>query len=135
MSSDSPVPPTPSLKGGCFCGAIRYRITGPVLVSAQCHCEDCRKTIGATSVSWFTINEVDLHWVSGEPTRFASSAPVVRTFCGVCGTSLSYEHGARPGQVDITTATLDNPEKITPSKDIFCAEKIGWVPFHTQVHE
>jgi len=135
MSSDAPKPPIPSIKGGCFCGEVRYRITGPVLISAQCHCEDCRRTIGATSVSWFTVNEMDFHWVNGEPSRFASSAPVIRTFCPACGTSLTYQHGDRVGEVDITTATLDKPEKIAPSKDIFCQEKISWVPFHTQEHD
>lgn len=135
MSSDSPSPPAPSIKGGCFCGAVRYRVTGPVLVSAQCHCDDCRKTMGATSVSWFTVNEVDFHWVNAEPSQFASSAPVVRTFCPNCGTSLTYQHGNRQGQIDITSGSLDKPEKIIPTKDIFCSEKLSWVPFHTQKQE
>ncbi|RYE54172.1 MAG: GFA family protein, partial [Hyphomicrobiales bacterium] len=30
------------LSGGCFCGAVRYTVTGDVFNSTLCHCIDCR---------------------------------------------------------------------------------------------
>ena len=30
------------LQGGCLCGAIRYRLSGPTLFVSQCACKDCQ---------------------------------------------------------------------------------------------
>ena len=32
--------------GGCLCGAVRYRISGPI--DSVCHCVMCRRSSGAT---------------------------------------------------------------------------------------
>ena len=35
------------LKGGCYCGAIKYEIHGKLLMFVNCHCPDCRKFSGS----------------------------------------------------------------------------------------
>jgi len=32
--------------GGCLCGGVRYRATGPLRHVIACHCGQCRKTSG-----------------------------------------------------------------------------------------
>jgi len=51
---------------------------------------------------------------------------VVRTFCGNCGTSLTYQNIKRGSEIDITTASLDDPEKFPPRKLVFADEKLNW---------
>ena len=33
---------TDSFSGGCACGAIRYRSTGPARYMGNCHCRHCQ---------------------------------------------------------------------------------------------
>ena len=117
-----------SLSGGCLCGAVRYRAAGPVRARALCHCRSCRVGAGGTSVAWATVPLATFAFEGDEPARFASSPGVTRTFCGRCGTSLTYFHDGRPGEIDITTVTLDDPEALAPVKEIFTAERVSWSP-------
>jgi hypothetical protein len=34
---------------------------------------------------------------------------------------------SRPGEIDITTATLDRPEDFAPTRDVYSEEKLPWV--------
>ena len=45
MAARPPVP-APPLKGGCLCGAARYRLTVRPLAINACHCTDCKRLSG-----------------------------------------------------------------------------------------
>jgi uncharacterized glyoxalase superfamily protein PhnB len=115
------------LEGGCFCGAIRYRISGTPGSIGICHCQSCRRASGAPSVSWFTIPSAQFTRLTGTPQNHRSSAHVVRTFCGACGTQLTYAHDSSPESLDVTTASLDHPEAVEPTKEIWLVDKLPWV--------
>jgi len=113
------------ITGGCYCGAIRYRALRPPRISNICHCESCRRTCGAQSVAWVIFPAGDFAFANGEPTRYPSSPGVVRTFCATCGTSLTYETEERPADIDVTTATLDDPEAFPPTR-FSTEQKLSW---------
>ena len=55
LSNDAPsesstpaaqAPPTYPVEGGCFCGAVRYRLKGPPSGQWVCWCLDCKKVTG-----------------------------------------------------------------------------------------
>ena len=69
----------------------------------------------------------DFCFDKGSPTRYRTETGAWRTFCNHCGTSLTYEHDDRPGEIDITTASLDHPEDFAPTRDVFPDEKLPWV--------
>ena len=124
--STSPAPaPVPA--GGCLCGAIRYRITAAPLVTSFCHCRSCRLATGAPAVAWVILPRDGLVFDRGEPVAFTSSPGKRRTFCGRCGTSLTYERDDRPDSIDIHTATLDEPDAFPPVREIWLEEKIAWM--------
>ena len=79
-------------EGGCFCGAVRYRVEGPPLHAGWCHCRMCQRTVGAPVVPWGTWPADRFAWLRGEPRTFVSSAKGERSFCPSCGTSLPPEH-------------------------------------------
>jgi hypothetical protein len=114
------------IEGGCLCRAVRYRATGEPTVLTLCHCRSCRHAAGAPSVGWVVFNARDFAFVSGEPTRFESSPGVTRTFCGRCGTPLTYQRDSRPDSIDATTATLDHPDDFAPTKEIWLSHKLRW---------
>ena len=98
------------------------------LYQANCHCANCRRAIGAQAVAWITVKRVNFRFKKGKPKRYRTDTGAWRTFCVGCGTSLTYENDKRPGEIDITTGSLDHPEDFAPSKDVFSDEKLSWVP-------
>ena len=80
------------LIGGCFCGAIRYEVTGTPFNATNCHCSICRRTTGAPFVTWFSVRPAEFRLVQGQPRQFNSSERGVRRFCGRCGTQITFKH-------------------------------------------
>lgn len=113
-------------EGGCFCGRVRYAMTAEPVSSSICHCDSCRRSCGAQSVAWLAVPAASLSFTSGEPTEHRSSEDVVRTFCGGCGTSLTYKHGGDPDSIDVTTASLDFPDDFPPTHHTWLEDKLGW---------
>lgn len=116
------------LTGGCRCGAVRYQTSGKPIVHAICHCNDCRRSAGAPSVSWLMVKEEQLAVLAGEPKEYQSSEAARRFFCGTCGTGLFYRNATvLPGIVDIQSGTLDAPDQIPAQMHIQAAERIDWM--------
>lgn len=118
-----------TLDGGCLCGAIRYRVTGKPKNTMVCHCQSCRRAAGSPVVAWLTFPASRFQLTKGKPIRFHSSAPVERTFCGACGTPLTYEHEDSPSTIDVTTCSLDDPQSFPPTHHSWLSDDVGWVRF------
>ncbi len=116
-----------TITGGCYCGRIRYRAHGPVKFSGNCHCKNCRRAAGAQAVAWISVENKSFAWTKGKPKRYRTPTRAWRTFCKDCGTSLTYESPKRPRDIDITTGSLDRPEKFPPKRDFFVEERLSWV--------
>lgn len=114
------------LEGGCLCGAVRYRVAGPVLSSGTCFCRSCRLAAGAQSVAWFVVAADRCAFTAGRMATFGSSSEVTRGFCGRCGTSLAYQHVDARDEIELTTATLDEPQRLPPRHEIWHAHRIPW---------
>jgi len=115
------------LTGRCHCGAISYRMKNDTIHHALCHCTDCRRASGAPAVSWGLVTQDDI-LITGEPRIYASSEHGRRHFCGNCGTSLFYTNDVIfPGQIDVQTATLDEPGQLPLQGQIQLAESISWM--------
>ncbi|GGC77195.1 GFA family protein [Chelatococcus reniformis] len=116
------------LSGGCYCGQVRYDAEAPPFHATLCHCADCRRIAGAASVAWFSVPRASFHFTATAPASFRSSPRVTRRFCGSCGTALTYEHDGLPDEIDVTTASLDDPEAAAPRDHTWTAEKLRWEP-------
>ncbi|HEV7660221.1 MAG TPA: GFA family protein [Allosphingosinicella sp.] len=112
--------------GGCLCGAVRYRVAGPPRATSLCHCGSCRRATGGPSLAWAIFDDDKVEIVAGTLAIYASSPGVERGFCGRCGTSLTYTRASRPGLLDVTTASLDDPEAFPPAKEIWVEERLSW---------
>src|SRR5215204_1232687 len=74
---------------------------------------------GRSSVAWLNFPSRDFSLVSGEPTRYRSSVDVSRTFCGQCGTTLTYRNDGNPDSVFVTAGSLDDPDEFPPTHHVF----------------
>ena len=113
--------------GRCLCGAVRYRAAGAPKWIANCHCESCRRATGAPMASYAGFAAERFAYTAGAPTRFASSPGVTRSFCGRCGSPLTYEGARWPGEVHVLIGTLDRPEDFVPTGNAFVEEKLPWL--------
>jgi hypothetical protein len=113
-------------QGGCLCSAIRFRISGEPTFSSICHCATCRRACGAPTVAWLTFDRGQVEILSGHLHTYRSSQGVVRQFCGTCGSQLSYESVESPTAIDITTASLDNPNLFPPTMEVWLEHRVSW---------
>jgi hypothetical protein len=114
-------------EGGCFCGAVRYRATGAPYNVTHCHCTICRRLSAAPFVTWATFRSADFAVVGGAPAHIASSVRAERTFCGRCGTPLTFQLHASPDELDVTVCSLDDPEGVVPEDHTQAATALSWV--------
>jgi len=115
------------IEGGCICGAVRYQVPGPPRRVTHCHCLHCRRASGAPIVTWAEFDATGFAFVRGTPREFESRPRVTRQFCGDCGTQLTYRHAADPGTVDVTVASLDEPDSFEPEDHVWCDRELRWL--------
>jgi hypothetical protein len=118
-----------SVKGGCFCGKIRYSASVAPLGTMVCHCRTCQRIAGAPAVAWSTFPRRRFRVTKGKPRVLRSSAGVRRQFCAACGTHLTYESARFPDEIDVSTATMDDPNPHSPTHHSWLSHSIGWVRF------
>jgi hypothetical protein len=115
------------LKGGCFCGRIRYEAAGRPFHMTNCHCTICRRTTGAPFVTWFSVPRPQFRFVLGAPARFRSTRKGMRSFCADCGTQLTFEHEEFADEIDITTCSLDYTNALPPEDHTRTSSKLSWI--------
>jgi hypothetical protein len=115
-----------TIRGGCLCGAIRYESFAQPYNVTHCHCEDCRKSAGAPFVTWASFGRNNFQFIKGKPLE-TTWAGRVRSFCGTCGSALTFMSGADADEIDVTVATFDQPEIVTPADHIWTEDRIPWI--------
>ena len=117
---------TDRLSGGCFCGAVRFDVDGPEKFACFCHCHSCQHAAGAPVVAWATYARDAFRVTDGKLHTCSSSPGVTRGICSDCGTSISYEHVDRPGEIDLTLNSLDDPSAPVLKAHIWVEDKAPW---------
>jgi hypothetical protein len=109
-------------RGGCLCGGVRYRLTGPRRAIVACHCRQCAMTSGnfvaATSVK---AGELVLD-EAATLTWYRSSLQAERGFCQRCGGNLFWRR-IESADVSVMAGTLDPPTYLRIERHIFVDSK------------
>lgn len=113
-------------EGGCLCGAVRYTLHAPPKWTALCHCNSCRRAASAPVVPWMGFRPEQVTW-RGPRQTYKSSQHAVRTFCGTCGSQMSFESARWPGEIHLYGVSLDNPEAYSPQLHCYAAERLSWI--------
>ena len=120
-------------QGGCYCGAVRYEITGPPAWSGHCHCRSCQIVLGGAFITWCKI-AADKFAVTHGTIKICEKTPgIKRGFCGECGTTLTYAADHTVEGQDWTAdawfaaATLDDPGLAIPKTHVFVSHKQPWI--------
>ncbi len=116
-------------EGGCLCGAVRYGFEGAPQAVEWCHCRLCQKASGAPATAWATLSRAQFRFLRGEPAYYSSSPKARRGFCPLCGTQLTFEYLIdATDELDITVASLDQPDAFPPAVHIWASSRLAWVP-------
>lgn len=113
-------------EGRCLCGAVRYRVEGEPASSGICHCQTCRRAASAPTLPHAVFPSARFAFSMGQASEYKSSPRVTRTFCGTCGSPLTYRTADVPDRIDVMTCSLDAPGSIVPSCHVWISEKVGW---------
>ena len=105
---------------------VRYRAERPLYTPTFCHCTSCRRATGSHIVGWVTVSLLSLQFDADRPAEFQSSPGVRRGHCARCGTTLSYYSAGRPNEIDLTIASLDEPEAVRAADHIWMQDALGW---------
>ncbi|UWR22798.1 GFA family protein [Sulfitobacter sp. S190] len=120
-----------TITGGCYCGEIKYEVTGDIQWQAQCMCRECQYISGGGPNFFMMVAADDYRTTQGTVTQFARSdlpAPRTRDFCPTCGTHLVTRLPDRPVVV-VKVGTLDDPSVYSgPQMAIFTCDQ---QPYHT----
>jgi hypothetical protein len=108
--------------GGCLCGRVRWRATGPMEAITACHCSQCRRQSGhfmafsATTEAALAVEGADgLSW-------YKASREASRGFCATCGSHLFWRRDGA-SSVSIAAGSFDGATGLALVKHIFCADK------------
>lgn len=113
--------------GGCLCGRVRFRVSGPPGWNGLCHCNSCRRATGGILVAACGYRRTQIDLPRDAMTFHASSPGVRRGFCPNCGTSISYENERWPEDIHIMAGCLDAPALLQPQFHIFAGERLPWL--------
>jgi hypothetical protein len=116
------------MRGGCLCGAVRFRLAAAPFDAGWCHCRTCQLNSGAPAMAFASIAPPDYVVEAGNDALRAvpSSATGERVFCSRCGTPLLMREADGSGAWDFSIATLDDPASVPPGFHIFYASRIPW---------
>jgi hypothetical protein len=118
----------PTYSGGCQCGAVRFRVTGPIRHTSLCHCRMCQKAFAAPFGAFLSVAIGDVAWTRGERKRFQSSNAVARGFCGDCGTPLTFEAAVGGKNIALAICALDEPNALPPQRQSDPQARLAWTP-------
>ena len=108
--------------GGCFCGAVRYEVKGPLRGVVNCHCSQCTRLNGnfgshskALKSNITVTRDESLCW-------YEISDIARRGFCRECGSGLFWDH-IEQDALGIIAGSLDSPTGLKTIGHIFVEEK------------
>jgi hypothetical protein len=114
------------LKGGCQCGAVRYRLTATPDGASICHCRMCQKATGSPYGAYAPMAREALVFTRGAVKAFRSSEIAERGFCAECGTPLTYRN-LTSARISVTICSLDDPNAVTPAFQLDALNAVAWV--------
>jgi hypothetical protein len=113
-------------EGGCRCGAVRFRVTAPPLITMACHCTGCqRMTASAYSLS-AAIPSEGFAIIRGEPVIGGMRGATHHFFCPDCMSWMFTRPEGMDWFVNLRPTMLDRTAWFSPFIETWTREKLAW---------
>ena len=109
-------------RGSCLCGAVRYRVDGPLRNVVACHCTQCRKQSGHHYAATDALDDDLTIEGADNLTWYAASDEARRGFCATCGSALFWKSETL-NRTSIMAGSLDEHPGLKMEAHIYCADK------------
>lgn len=112
--------------GSCFCGAVKFVVSGLPINVRVCHCQDCQRLTGSAFFvrALFPGTAVT---ITGQLAGIATSADLTRKFCPRCGSQMFAERKSRPDTVAVALGSFDRLDGLCPSDHVWVSDKQEWL--------
>jgi hypothetical protein len=121
--------PAGSIGGRCLCGAVAYRVDGPIGLVRHCHCSRCRRARSAVHATNGFVDPATFRFTRGEDQLDFWKVPeadrFTQTFCRTCGSAMPRVFPNRPFVV-IPMGSVDGDPGTRPSEHIYVGSKAPW---------
>jgi hypothetical protein len=124
--------PETRLSGHCYCGAVKFEVSGKPDWVGHCHCESCRRQSGSVMTTFAGFRPDQVIFTGAMPNRTSGGDDVTRSFCGQCGSPVAYETIDRPDEIHLQLGLFDDLEPLAPRDHSFLNEKVSWL--HADEH-
>lgn len=119
--------------GGCQCGSIRYRLSGPPKMLYACHCSDCQKQSSSAFGMSLIMNRTDVDFTRGGEqlktwdTRGEDGRLKRCAFCPRCGSRIYHASEPEDETISIKAGSLDDTRWLRPVAHIWLQSAQPWL--------
>ncbi|HET9718821.1 MAG TPA: GFA family protein [Solirubrobacteraceae bacterium] len=120
-----------SFEGGCLCGAVRFRVGGPLREAGYCHCTRCQRRTGTAASANVSVDGVRFELLSGAELVRGWRHPsggFEKCFCAGCGAHLFSRNPDDPSQMGIRLGAFDADPGVELTYRQFVAYAAPWEP-------
>lgn len=123
-------PRSPTLTGGCLCGAVRFTVSAPVEALRACHCTHCQKSSGTGASVNAVLPAAAFALTKGTPKHYddtADSGRILRRFfCGDCGSPLYSYRLVNPERIVVRAGAFDESGGMKVTSHIWTKSARPW---------
>ncbi len=115
-----------SITGECFCGAVKYRVSGKLWDARSCHCSRCRKAFSSQASAMASVEPSEFEWLTGKDllTSYINKDAIGLQFCKNCGSTLCV---IVQGEVrGITLGCINGDPEVKLGMHIYTGSKASW---------
>ena len=104
---------------------VVFEATLPSRFCAHCHCDNGRRAHGAAFVTWVGFAKEQFRWTAAEDiVPSTTDTAATRSFCGKCGSTLTYEGPRWADEVHVVRANIAG--EIAPALHVYVDHKASW---------
>ena len=119
---------SPTLTGGCNCGAVRFEITEPLFGVRYCHCTRCQRRTGTAASPSAAVVPGSFRILTGEAALKAWKPPDghEKWFCGECGSAIFTRDPTDHSKTGVRLGAIDGDPIVRPEFRQFVAYAAPW---------
>jgi hypothetical protein len=115
------------VEGGCRCGRVRFRLTGPPLIEMACHCRGCQRMSASAFSTTLIMASAHFALLQGDTEVGGIHGDQVHHHhCPWCKGWVYTKAVAAPDSINVRATLLDDPSWFAPWAETQTAEKLAW---------